>query len=402
MKRPTRVLQVFNQYLEPGGEEIWVDYMAGMRDPKIEIEDLRFYSRSWTGRGSPGFVRKALMLGDNPDSKDRLRSEVHYTSSDALVFHNLIPVGSLGLYDEARSLGLPVIQYIHNFRPFSPSGTLWYADHNQPAALFGRMLPEVIHGSWEGSRLKTALLAYHLKVALRNGLIQKVDHWIAISDFMRRKFIEAGVPEERISVLRHCWSPKMNVNETDEGDSYLFLGRLVKEKGVSQLIKAWKILEDRLGTACPKLTISGSGPLESRLRTEARGSQSITFTGFVCGEQKALLLARCRGLIVPSIWWEPLGLIVYEAFEYGRPVIAAQSGGLAENIINNRTGLLYESTDPRALAAAVEKLEAIGIGGRAEFGAAGREWLSANASPSTWLEKFRDIVDDAISKYNYT
>jgi len=381
---------------------MWVDYMAKMRGAAIEMEDLRFYSRCWTGRGSPGFMRKAWLLGDNPDSRDRLRSEVNHTSPDALVFHNLIPVASLSLYDEARSLGLPIIQYIHNFRPFSPSGTLWYADHNQPAALSGRMLPEVIHGSWEGSRLKTALLAYHLKIAMRKGLIEKVDHWIAISDFMRLKFIEAGVPEGRISLLRHCWSPKSDIMKADESDSYLFLGRLVKEKGVSQLIRAWKILEDRLGAACPKLTIAGSGPLESRLRTEARGSQRITFTGYVCGEQKSLLLAECRGLIAPSIWWEPLGLIVYEAFEHGRPVVAAQSGGLAENIIDSQTGFLYEATDPRALAAAVEKLEAIGIRGRAEFGAAGREWLSANASPSAWIEKFRDIVGGTIAKYKNT
>lgn len=398
MNGPLRVLQVFNQYLDPGGEETWVDFMAGINDPAVEIEDLRFYSRSWTGRGSPGFLRKAFWLGENPSSRALLRNEVERFSPHALVFHNVIPVGSLGLYDEAQKLGIPVIQYIHNFRPFSPSGTLWFGDRNHPAALSGKMLPEVVNGSWEGSRLKTALLAYHLKSTLRRGLLSKVDHWLAISEFMRMKFIEAGVPEERITLLRHCWKPKVIENPQVEGNSYLFLGRLVKEKGVSQLIDAWRILEERMGERCPGLSIAGSGPLESRLRSQSRDLRSVSFTGFVCGEQKAKLLAGCRGLIAPSIWWEPLGLIVYEAFEYGRPVVAARSGGLAESIIENQTGFLYEPTDAFALADAITKLEEAGPGGRASFGKAGREWLLANASPEKWLEKFRQVTSDVVSK----
>jgi glycosyltransferase involved in cell wall biosynthesis len=211
------------------------------------------------------------------------------------------------------------------------------------------------------------------------------------------KFIEAGVPEQKITLLRHCWKPESIQYPATEGNSYLFLGRLVKEKGVSQLIEAWRILEERLGASCPKLSIAGSGPLESRFRSQAQGIQSITFTGFVCGEQKARLLASCRGLIAPSIWWEPLGLIVYEAFEFGRPVLAARSGGLAESITENHTGFLYEPTDPGALADAVTKLEEVGNEGRNRMGNAGREWLLSNASPAKWLDTFRSIATRVIS-----
>ena len=105
---------------------------------------------------------------------------------------------------------------------------------------------------------------------------------------------------------------------------------------------------------------------------------------------------RCRGLIAPSVWWEPLGLIVHEAYDSARPVLAARSGGLTETVINGKTGYLHEPGNAEQLADDVERLEAQGVSGRSEMGIAGREWLLKNASPAEWRERFVAIIREAV------
>jgi len=391
-----QVLQVFNQYLEPGGEEEWVNQMLQLGDGRFSIEDLRFHSGAWMGRGAPTRWKQARMLWNNPQARSHLRTKVETTKPDALLFHNLIPVASLGMYDEAAKLEIPVIQYIHNFRPFSPSGSLWLRNHVNSQALQGNPWPEVFSRSWEKSFLKTLLIALQQKRLVTSGKLDVVKRWIAVSDFMRDRFIEAGIPADRVVSLRHCWRAKPEFKPVTEGRHYLFLGRLVAEKGIRVLFDAWSILEKRLGDACPRLVIAGVGPLEAQSHAWANRMNRVTCVGFVTGSMKETLLMSCRGLIAPSIWWEPLGLIVHEAYDAARPVLAARTGGLTETVWAGETGFLHEPGNAEQLANDVELLEAKGAIGRAEMGNAGRKWLLENASPDDWKERFLTIVNDAV------
>lgn len=392
-----RVLQVFNQYLERGGEEIWVNEMSRLCTDRLELHDLRFHSRAWKGRGAPSSIRQALLLWNNPDARRRLREEVNRLRPHVLVFHNLIPVASLGLYREAQELGIPVVQFTHNFRPFSASGTLWFAGRVQDAALRGNPWPEILHGAWEGSVLKTALLALYLRRLRKSSAYAHVSRWITVSDFMRCKFIEAGMPPDKVSSLRHCWHTS-HQEATDEQDYYLFLGRLVPEKGVSVLLEAWTLLEDRLGEACPRLIIAGVGPEEARIHRKISRMRHAACVGFVDGDEKVRLLAGCRALIAPSIWWEPLGLIVYEAYDFSRPVLAARSGGLQETVEQGVTGFLHEAGNIQSLVEDVVRLEQIGSKGRAAMGKAARTWLHTRAAPQKWRDSLESLLVDVLDE----
>jgi glycosyltransferase involved in cell wall biosynthesis len=391
-----RILQVFNQYLQRGGEEVWVEKIPGLAGEDFEFEELRFRSAEWVGEGAPARLKQARWIGDNPQSRERLCAAAEQFRPDALLFHNLIPVASLGLYDEARRLGLPVIQYIHNFRPFSPGGRLWVRGRVEDAAMRGNPWPEIRAGSWNGSALKTAVLAWHLGKLRRSGALDEVRAWITISEAMRRCFVDAGVAAERVVTLRHCWEVSDQPADADEGDYYLFLGGLHASKGVHTLLGAWRVLEEQLGEECPRLVIAGEGPLEDCVREFAANSKCIEPAGFVDGGDKRKLLAGSRALIVPSIWWEPLGLVVYEAYEHSRPVISSGSGGLAETVEVGRTGLLHGVNDPASLADAVQRMERAGRQGRTEMGRNGRAWMEDEASPVEWRRRLKEIVAMAI------
>ncbi len=390
--RPLRVMQVFNQYLERGGEEEWVDQMLKVSAPTIEMSTLRFQSRTWTEKGRPNRLRQVFLIRDNPVSRRQLRSEVERSRPEALIFHNVLPVGSLGLYEEAASLGIPVFQYIHNFRPFSPSGTMWFRDRVHSDALAGSVWPEILHAAWEGSVPRTALLAWHLRHFVNTGGLERIHHWIAVSDFMRSKFIDAGIPASKITTIRHCWHPGNDAPQPGEGDYYLFLGRIVAEKGIDTLIASWRILQQRLGTGCPRLIIAGTGPGEARVHRDTSDSEHIDFIGFVTGNAKQQLISRARALIVPSIWWEPLGLTVYDAYEHRRPVLAAASGGLTETVRHAVTGYFHEPGNPAELADSIIRMENDGPEIRREMGAKGRRWLEEEADPAAWRAKLFGLL----------
>ena len=387
-----RILQVFNSYLQRGGEEVWVEELPSLLGDSFEVRELRFRSSEWLGPGTPSKLRQIRWIGDNPHSRSRLREAVAQWRPDVLLFHNLIPVASLGLYDEARRLGLPVAQYLHNFRPFSPSGTLWVNGRVDDAALRGNSWPEILGGAWNGSRVKTAVLAWHLGRLRRSGALDAVKVWIAISAFMRDKFVAAGIPAERIALLPHCWDAPGTLSSAPEADHYIFLGRLYRSKGVDTLLEAWRMLERRMGGETPRLVICGEGPLAPQVQEAAATSDRIEFAGFVDGERKQNLLATCRALIAPSAWWEPLGLIVHEAYSHARPVIAARSGGLAETVAHGSTGLIFTPGDAHALAQSVVDMDHAGSSRRTEMGASGYRWLQENCSPTTWRKEFSRAI----------
>ena len=390
-----KVVQVFNQYTEQGGEELWVDEMSSLSNRHLRIDNLRFLSRAWKSRGAPSRLEQARRLWSNPDARHQLRLRVGEDRPDLLVFHNVIPVASFGVYEEALDLGLPVLQYIHNFRPFSPSGTMWVNGRVDDAALAGNMWPEIRGGAWEGSPLKTGLLAYQLHRLREVGWLDAVTRWIAISDFMRDKFLEGGIAPGKVVTLRHCWRSMSELPANRAQDYYLFLGRLVPEKGVGTLIDAWQILEQEMGASCPKLVVAGTGPEERKVRARIEHLRKVEFAGFLSGDAKARALRNCKALLAPSIWWEPLGLIVYEAYDFGKPVIAARSGGLVETVREGEGGLLHQPGDAADLARAVRDLEACGDSGRERMGRAGRSWLLRVADPERWREGFLRIAREA-------
>lgn len=392
-----RILQVFNQYRFRGGEEAWVDIIPELLGDSATVEDLRYYSEEWVGSNKPSLLKQAIRIGDNPASRAALRDKVRVFRPHALLFHNIIPVGSLGLYDEARKLGIPVLQYTHNFRPFSPGGTLWNGKKVTNAAMHGNLWPEIRSGAWQGSRIKTTILAWHLKRAIKQGLLGHIDHWLAISEFMREQFILAGIPSGKISTLRHCHS-LMPAPQPAEQSHYLFMGRLVAEKGVYALIQAWEQLEKKLGEACPMLVIAGDGPLKSFIHAAAMANPHVKYVGFVTGDTKDMLIKQSKAVMVPSIWWEPLGLTVYDAYSHGRPVIASKSGALLEIVINKKTGWSYDANDSLNMTQSVIEAEKAGPDGREQAGLHGHEWLHSHASPIVWRNRFISLCQKVIEE----
>lgn len=394
-----RVLQIFNRYLKLGGEELSVDRIAEHLSREWDLEACSFTSSDWVGDDAPPIWKQAAWVFYNPHACARVVEAHRRFGADLWVVHNVHPVASAAIFAEARKLGVPVLYFLHNYKPFALVDGGGGSGEIDLSQRWRNFLREIRTAAWQDSRLKTTWHCLALEAAHLMGWYRSIAGWVAISPAQRAAFARTTIPDERLFLLPHAWeiSEPGPVDETDDMDYYLFLGRLIESKGIRTLLEAWK----QLGTsAAPKLVIAGEGELEGEVREAAERNRQISVVGLVKGEEKRNLLRRCRGLIAPSIWKEPLGLVAYEAFEFGKPVIATLGGGFESTVQDRVTGRLFTPGDASALAAAVRAFERADSSARQKMGRAGREWVEREASTEKWLADFATIAEPIIARYS--
>jgi glycosyltransferase involved in cell wall biosynthesis len=78
--------------------------------------------------------------------------------------------------------------------------------------------------------------------------------------------------------------------------------------------------------------------------------ENVTLVGRYAHAELPKLMANIDWVVVPSIWWENSPLVIQEAFQYGRPVICSDIGGMAEKVTDGVNGLHFRVNDPISLA----------------------------------------------------
>jgi glycosyltransferase involved in cell wall biosynthesis len=166
----------------------------------------------------------------------------------------------------------------------------------------------------------------------------------------------------------------------ERSKALIYVGRLVTEKGLWSLLDAF----ERQSSATT-LKIVGEGPLRGDLeaRLRQRGLQDrVELAGFIPHEHLRAELIGAAAVIVPSIWQEPLGLVILEALACGTPVIASAVGGIPELIKDGENGLLVPPGDVVRLAEAIDR-----VVGDAAFYCRIRDGVARTAVPS-----YRDLA----------
>ena len=386
--RGLSVLQIFNRYLLPGGEERSIVRMAqDLEGGGHRVTRFWRETADWQKPGGPSKARQALLMWNNRVVLEELRQAHESARPDLWILHNVIPLISLGVYGLGRRLGVPMIQFLHNYRPFSPSGTLFIGQQLQRPEDPWLVWREVWHGCWHG-RLATALLSLGYAWTKRRGDFDAVRAWIPVSEEMKRIFERAGWYPSRLHALRHSWHAQPAPAQPRDEGYFLFLGRLAEEKGVRFLIDLWSAPELRE----VQLVMAGDGPLASELR--ARSSSNVRWVGHVEGETKLRWKSGCRAFLFPSIWPEPLSTVAYEAYEMNKPMLASRSGGMPEVVESERTGLLLAPGERDAWLQAILRLHH-DPGLSRKMGESGRAWLDREVSPQRWVEQFNAIARQA-------
>jgi glycosyltransferase involved in cell wall biosynthesis len=346
------ILFVHNHYQQPGGEDVVVDReitllrnagheVAEYRRSNDEIHDLRFHHKLT-------LPKRVIWASDT--IKD-LRKLIEEKKPDVVHFHNTFLMISPAAYYACHKEGIPVVQSLHNPRLMCPAAT-FYRDERLCEDCLGKFIPwpGVLHGCYRNSRTQTAMPAAMLTTHrwLRTWQRQ-VDIYVVFTEFYRHKFIEGGLPADKIVVKPHFVHPDPGVRR-GAGNYALYIGRLDPEKGVRTLLRAWQELN-----GIP-LKIGGDGRLLKEVQDSVRQGRlrSVELVGHLPKEELIDLIQGARFLVWPSEGYETFGLVAIEAFASGVPVLASRTGAMAELVENKRTGLQFTPGNPHDLAAQVK------------------------------------------------
>lgn len=269
---------------------------------------------------------------------------------DLVHVQNFFPMISPSIYYAARARKVPVVQTLRNYRLLCPNA-LFLREGRVCEDCMGKPipLPGLIHACYRDNYLASGVVTAMLTVhrALRTWS-RMVNVYITSTEFARQKFIEGGLPADKIVVKPNFVHPdpgKANIKE----EFAVFVGRLSVEKGVDTLVSAW----EQLGKSIP-LKIIGEGPLEDMVIAASKQTPEIEWLGWKPLPDVYDLMGRAKFLIFPSKWYETFGRVAVEAFAKGTPVIASNLGAIAEVVEHERTGLHFRAGDSEDLARQVE------------------------------------------------
>lgn len=134
--------------------------------------------------------------------------------------------------------------------------------------------------------------------------------------------------------------------------TYLFVGRLLKIKGIEHLIESFK----EINNPNYRLVICGDGDMQEYVTKAAADDIRIKYKGKLEKKELEKEYLNADILIIPSIWSEPFGRVVIEANLFGLPVIASNQGGIPEIIKTMKSGILYEAGNKQELKMKIEEM----------------------------------------------
>jgi glycosyltransferase involved in cell wall biosynthesis len=188
-----------------------------------------------------------------------------------------------------------------------------------------------------------------------------VDCFIAPSEYVRDRYVDWGLPAAKVVVEPQGTTPvtdRVPEEPTDRPrNRFAYFGQLNRYKGADVLLAAMERLGDEFDG---RLWIFGANldmqPKEFREDLQARlKSGKVTFAGPYEHSDLGKLMSEIDWVVVPSIWWETGPLVVVEAFQYRRPVVCSDIGGMSEKVADGVNGLHFRRRDADDLASVMRR-----------------------------------------------
>jgi glycosyltransferase involved in cell wall biosynthesis len=274
---------------------------------------------------------------------------------------------------------------LHDLKLACPAYNMLAADGICERCKHGRLYNVLLHRCIKGS---TALSAVVLAESLLHRVLgshDRVNRFVSPSRFYIEKLTEWGFDETRFRHIPNFVAAERYSPNFSAGDTFVYLGRMSREKGLKTLVTAAALSRCRV-------RIVGAGPQLEELRLLAdRLSADVTFVGYLSGAALHDEVRAARAVVLPSESYENAPMSVLEAYALGKPVIGARIGGIPEQIREGRTGYTVPSGDPDALALALRQVDDLPDAEIADLGREARRWVEQEFSASIYRERMTDL-----------
>ena len=342
-----KIVVAHNFYQQAGGEDqVFADETALLESRGHTVTRYTVHNDEVNKLGRLTLAGRTIW---NKESHTKFHEMVKREQADIVHFHNTFPLLSPSVYSAARSAGAAVVQTLHNYRLVCPTA-ICYRDGHVCEDCLNKSVPwpAILHQCYRDDRGASAVAAAMLAVHHARGTYRNdIDAYIALTEFAKNKFIEAGLPGDKMIVKPNFVSPDPGVG-TGRGGFCLFVGRLTESKGIQVLLNAWKQLHSDV-----ELKIVGDGELAAAVRDAAAVDRRIHFLGRLPADQVFDLMGQAAALVFPSVWYEGLPKTILESFATGTPVIASNLGSMSDLISHGHTGAHFTAGDASDLAATV-------------------------------------------------
>lgn len=333
-----KILQIHNYYQTHGGE-------ASVLEAEKELLEQNGH-------------QVVQLLADNKDLYKlpfikkvfykKLEETLKTNNIDVGHIHNVFQIIGPKVYKTLYNYNIPIVQTLHNFRFLCPNGLFFDNNHNIcELCKNGDFNKCLLKKCYQKSYLKSFLMAARVKKT-RKYVENYVSQFIALTDFAKEKFIESGFVNDKIEVKSNFLF--LNNNPISHDKKYaLYLGRISEEKGLDVLIEAFKKINFIL-------KIAGNGNYLTTLKNKAKEYSNIKFIGFVSGKEKQETLKNCSFMIFSSKCYESFPISILEAYQYHKPVIASNLGGVPNIVRNNYSGYIFENGKTESLIKTIYKM----------------------------------------------
>lgn len=231
------------------------------------------------------------------------------------------------VWDVAKKLKIPIVQTLRDYYLLKLGNR--YKD---------KLKRKIICNLSSRVQLVTAPSKYTLDMFIENEYFNNAN----------TKVIYNAIDFDKSEIEKILKEKKEKLKKKDK-IRYVFIGRLEEEKGIKFLINTFKnIVNSNI-----ELLIAGDGSYREYVEGEIKLDSRIKYKGFLDENQINALLKESDILIIPSLWPEPFGRVIIEAYKFSIPVIGTINGGIPEVIKDGVTGKLIESNNKEELQDAI-------------------------------------------------
>ena len=255
--------------------------------------------------------------------------------------------------------GVPIVYTLHEFGPICHHNGQMVQTHDSAPCLSAS--PERCHACFPDVSPE----AFFLRKKFIASQFDLVDLFVAPSRFLRDRYIDWGIPSEKIRYEEYGRRPQTVAPAAPRDtprprNRFAFFGQLTPFKGIDVLLRAAAQVRGEI-----ELFVHGAN-LEFQTKEFQRAVAALlaetaphtTMAGAYAQSSVPQLMSAVDWVVVPSIWWENSPLVIQEAFLHGRPVICSDIGGMAEKVSDDVNGLHFRAGDVDSLAATLRRAAA--------------------------------------------
>ncbi len=356
-----KILIVHNYYKIPGGEDTVVANERKMLEE--HGHQVWMYTRTNKELEQMSGLSKLLLPFTtvfNFRTFYEVKKLIRQKEIDIVHVHNTLNLISPAVYYAAKASKVPVVQTIHNFRLQCMAAVFYRNNHICEKCITKGLICAVKNGCYRDSKIQTLACAMTNWIHRKLGIYQKLSY-ICLTEFNKQKLLQwqehgkSILTKEQIYIKPNFTYELQQYNSMlyEQGDYYLFIGRVEQIKGIDVLIKAFELLPEQY------LKIAGTGTeLEYyKGKVAEKRLNNIEFLGFLDKETLCKTIRGAKAVIVASQWYETFGMIIVEAYSCGTPVIVGDIGNISNLVEHGVTGMKFEYDNSEGLRNTILEFE---------------------------------------------